>query len=966
MGPVAVIFVVLYGLVLLFAIRRRLLGRLAARSIRRRIGQSLLVIAGLMVGTTAITASLIGADSTEDSTVLNTYRSWNNVDYLVLAPNNGFFEADVSERLAADPTLSRVTDAVAPGIDQVASVSDLDRRQGESGTVTLVGLDPAAQAKALGAFILTDGRRTYLDDVGENGVVLSGRLANALDARVGDRVRVTVERLSPGAPVDLIVHGIARADGPGAYGLSHAVFVPLATAQRIMNTDQINVVRVSAIGGVKPSKSAFPQLRAAVSSLGRPGIDAYDSKVNDVALAKENTEFIKTFLVALSVLIMAAGAALVVNLISMLAEERRAQLGILRALGLTRRRLVLLSVIEGAVYSLAAAAVGVLAGIPVGRVISSRFAHAFSEFGGGDFDFRFTFSVKGSTVALGFALGAILTLGVVFVTARRTSRMSIPAAIRNLPEPAKEHGRGILRRILVGSAALFGLLGVVTAKDLGRVAAGIALIAAVAALTRRLLPPRLHTTLAGVALAAWSIGSVWSINPDTDPDTFFPIFVVSLLASVLGLTILAVANLRIAEWFFGLLGHAFSGLRAMLRPPLAYMARRGLRTGLTTGVFAIVLSMLQMFAVFAFIFRPDYAEAAKGYDVRVLAAGSRTLSLPADLRTEVNRFTTVSTAGYVGQFESPGSFAGGDRAFIPIYEITAELAATPPLKLDGKMKGISEEGAWSAAFGSEAAASKLGPEGLDCPSDPVTGKKSPEGAPAIRASAFVINNFGSNAQCLQMRGSDGPVILKIVGVQTFNILDGMFASADVLSAFRGLPRGTSALVDVKPGVDARAAARTIEAELFEQGVDATTTKALLDQSYRANRAFFSVIDLLMRMGLIVGVLALGIVALRAIIERRHVIGVLRAIGYRRWQVMSGLMTEAATTSLVGVLVGMAVGLMMGYVFYRQSETKVPFGVDWPSILGAIGAVLVAVVIVTLGPAWRASRLPPAEAVRYTE
>ena len=43
---------------------------------------------------------------------------------------------------------------------------------------------------------------------------------------------------------------------------------------------------------------------------------------------------------------MAAGAALVVNLISMLAEERRTQLGVLRALGLTRRGLVLLSIMR--------------------------------------------------------------------------------------------------------------------------------------------------------------------------------------------------------------------------------------------------------------------------------------------------------------------------------------------------------------------------------------------------------------------------------------------------------------------------------------------------------------------------------------------------------------------------------------------------------------------------------------------
>ncbi len=966
MGPIAVIFVIIYGLVLFFAIRRKLLGRLAARSVRRRIGQSLLVVAGLMVGTTAITASLIGADSTEDSSVLNTYRGWGMIDQIVTAPNNQLFPTGVATKLAADPQLARVTDGVAPGIDQIASAADLDRRQGESGNVTLVGLDPAAQRKTFGAFTLLDSKKTYLDDLGPDGVVLSRLLADHLDARVGDRLRVSVEIGAQGAPIDLVVRGIAKIEGPGAYGLSQEVFVPLATAQRILNTDEINVVRVSDLGGNQPARSAYPELRDAVRRVGAPGIQAHDSKRNDVEQAKKNTEFIKTFLVALSVLIMAAGAALVVNLISMLAEERRAQLGILRALGLTRRRLVLLSVIEGAAYSLAAAAAGVAAGIPVGRVISSRFASAFAEFGGGDFDFRFTFSLKGATLAQAFALGSILTLGVVFFTARRTSRMNIPAAIRNLPEPAREHGRRLLRRILVILGAVLGLLGVVAAKDFGRLVAGIALIVAVAALTRGRIPHRLHTTVAGAALGAWSLWSVYSVNPNSDADTFFPIFVVSLLTTVLGLTILVVANLRIAEWFFGLLGRAFSGLRAMLRPPLAYMARRGLRTGLTTGVFAIVLSMLQMFAVFAFIFRPDYADAIKGNDVRLLSTGSPVISLPADVKEETQKFTLIPTAGYIGPFRSPDSFGGGDRAFVPTYELSPALAASPPLKLDDKLKPLTEEQAWLAVLGDRTALERLGSKALECPRDPVTGLAPAKGAAPTRASALVINNFGSTGQCVRMAGAAGDVTYRIVGIQTFGVLDGMFVSKATLADFRGLPRGAAALVDLKPGVSAIATSRKIESELFAQGVDATTTKSLLDQTYRANRAFFSVIDLLMRMGLVVGVLALGIVALRAIIERRHVIGVLRAIGYRRWQVMSGLMTEAATTTFVGVLVGMAVGLMMGYIFYRQSDSKVPFGVDWPSILGAIGAVFVAVVIVTLGPAWRASRLPPAEAVRYTE
>jgi putative ABC transport system permease protein len=963
-APVAALFVLIYGGILVLALRRRLLARLAVRSVRRRPGQAALVVAGLMIGTTAITASLIGADSTESSSVLNAYRGWGMIDHSVFAPNNAYFPRDVASRLAADPALARATDGIAPAINQVSSAADVDRRQGESG-VTLIGFDPAGQ-RPFGAFVRTDGKRTFGDDLGANGALISRKLAEALGARSGDHLHVTIEAQGRPRAGDLIVWGIARSEGPGAWGLGKEIFVTLATAQRIAGTDEINAVLVSATGGLKPARSAFGELKSAVARLGIPGLEAHDVKVKEVEQARKNTKFIKTFLTAMSVLVMAAGAALVVNLISMLAEERRTQLAVLRALGLTRRGLVWFSIIEGAMYSIAAAAAGTLVGIGAGRLVSARFADAFSQFTGGQFDLRFVFSLKGSTLALAFALGSVLTLVVVFITARRTSRMSIPAAIRNLPEPAREHRRGTLRRALVGAAGVIGLAGVVAGKEFPRLGAGVALIAALAWFTRRFLSPRLHTTLVGVVLAAWALGNVYVQPQNQDAGTFFPIFIVSLLATVFAITIVAVANLRVAEFVFGLLGRAFGGLRAMLRPPLAYMARRGLRTGLTTGVFAVVLAMLQLFAVFAFIFRPDYARAAAGFDVRLLSTGSPHVVLPSSLEAETTRVASIVTRGYVGPFQSPESFASGERIFIPMYQLDTALAHRPPLKIDGKMKGLTEKDAWLVAAGDPTARSKLAADALDCPKDPGTGKAPAKGAPHVRAAAFVIMNFGNPGACLRVRGANGPVTFMVVGVQTFGVLDGMFASPEALAPFAGLPQGVALLADLKPGIPAAQAARRMESALFSQGVDVTTTKKLLDDAYKANRTFFSVIDLLMKMGLIVGVLALGIVALRAIIERRHIIGVLRAIGYRRWQVMSGLMTEAATTTFIGVLVGMATGLALGLIFYRQFDTKVPFGVDWGSILGAVGAVFVSVVIVTIGPAWRASRLPPAEAVRYTE
>lgn len=79
-----------------------------------------------------------------------------------------------------------------------------------------------------------------------------------------------------------------------------------------------------------------------------------------------------------------------------------------------------------------------------------------------------------------------------------------------------------------------------------------------------------------------------------------------------------------------------------------------------------------------------------------------------------------------------------------------------------------------------------------------------------------------------------------------------------------------------------------------------------------------------------------------------------------------LLTESAVTATIGTAVGIAAGIAMGYLFYRQSGSHSGFGIDLASIGGVLGLIYLAVLLVTLGPAWRASRLPPADAVRHTE
>lgn len=926
-------FLLVFGAVGILAIRRPLLARLALREALRRRAQSALVVMGLMIGAAGITASLVGADSSRDSAILNGYRTWGMVDLTVTSGDRSF-SPEVAQRIADAPGLRPLIDGTQAGIEMVGSVADLDRRQGEP-AVRLIGFDPRTQ-RPFGAYVLADGTRTFGGSLARGEVLISRQLAGALDARVGDRLRVSVERAEGATPVDVTVAGVARSVGPGAYGLRAAVFAPLETAQRLAATDQINIVRISARGGreagVESARRAGPALGAEVRRLGGSLLELRQVKATEIEQAEKSTEFSRAMLVGLSALIVAAGVALVVNLVLMLAEERRPRLAVMRALGLKRRGLVAMSVIEGAIYSVVAATVGVIIGVMAGRIMAVRFARAFAQFFGGEVDFAFVFSVRPSSVAVAFSAGTIITLLTVFVASRRTSRMSIPAAIRDLPEPAKDRRRAWPRWVGLAILSAAGLIGVTQSDRVTQLLGGIGLIVVAASLVRPKMTGRLHASVTGGALAVWAFVIVATLTDTSDVNRFFSAFVTAILAAVFGLSILAAANLQLVERGAGLVGRASHRLRATLRPPLAYLSRRPLRTGLTTGVFAVVLAIVTLLAVFLSISRPRYERDSAGYDVRVTATTTPSLTLPASFRREVVREVAIPTRGYVGPFQS--TFGGGETAFVPLFEMRAELLDEPPIRITARWQEFeTDEEVWRAVR-----------------EDPM----------------WIISDFANPGDPIVMQGTGGPVRLRVAANQQFGVVSGIIATADALAPFSAAPLGVTLLLDAAPDTDADALARRVERALFSEGVDATSTRKLLDDGYRANRTFFSVVEVLMRLGLVVGILSLGIVGLRTVVERRRAIGVLRAIGYRRRGVMAGLIVEAGMTASIGVAVGFVAGAIMGALFIRQFFEGTPYGLDGASIGTALALVYSAVVLVTLGPAWRASRLPPAEAVRHTE
>jgi putative ABC transport system permease protein len=120
------------------------------------------------------------------------------------------------------------------------------------------------------------------------------------------------------------------------------------------------------------------------------------------------------------------------------------------------------------------------------------------------------------------------------------------------------------------------------------------------------------------------------------------------------------------------------------------------------------------------------------------------------------------------------------------------------------------------------------------------------------------------------------------------------------------------------------------------------------------------------MGMVVGILSLAILAFRSVVQRRRAIGVLRALGYHRGEVVAGIMTEATLTTTVGVVVGVITGVASGYVYLNGTTSISPFGLDLLSLVATLALMYAAVLLATFGPALAAARTPPAQALRLQE
>jgi putative ABC transport system permease protein len=937
--PAAVLLVV-YGGLALIAWRRPLFGRLAWREAVRRPAHSTLLVAGMMFGTAAILGMQGIGDSLQKSIVSNITTAWGRTD-ITVSQRGEPFSAGIATALAVDPRVAAGAAGVQGGFVLFGSVADLDRQLSAS-PVQISSYQPAGGA--LGTFELRDGRTTDGSLLAGDETILSSLLAGTLEAQVGDRVQVSATVGNRSQVLSFHVAGIARPGVVSGLGQRPLIFAPLAALQAAFGESSINIVRISAKGNgqqeLDHAHALAPAVRALLAATpAQASLDVSEVKAQDLTTADKQFGPTRAIFIALSFFVVLAASALVVNLSLALAEERRPRLAVLRALGLTRTGLVTVAALEGAIYSLAAAVVGLLPGAAYTYFVASRptptgIGGATETVSGTGVRF---FTVLPESIALSICLGALITLATIVIVSIRTSRMAISSAIRDLPEPASSRRRSWLRLawpvILAGAGVAAWLQG----DPALRAAGGAALIVAVSMLSSGRLSERVRATLTGAALVAWEVVSVLTAPVEIFVQSGAIVLgTVATGIAVFGAALAISANLRLVEHG---INPASARLVATLRPPLAYLTRRPVRAGLATGSFALVLASLAFYAVLIPSLSPDARTIANGYDVRARAVGVPSFTIPESLQSQVASTVSVTTLPYVGpvNLEIAGSApAGWQTEFDELYQLTDQQLANPPLVLSTRdPRYASDAAAWLA----------------------------------IRDDPSLVMTTSANLGHVSFGGSGGAVRLHVIGVVGGLILGDQgqgagsyIGSTNTFARLGGRGAGTTLLIKTANGVNVASFARALRIATFNQGVDVVTQSELISINNQWTAWFSGVFTLLFKSAVVVGVLSFGILALRAAIERRKTIGVLRAVGYRPRQVLGGLLTEALVTTTVGVAAGIGIGFAIAWAYITASGIAQP-QVDMAQVLVPTLLIYAAVLLVTIGPALQASRMRTSEALR---
>lgn len=518
---------------------------------------------------------------------------------------------------------------------------------------------------------------------------------------------------------------------------------------------------------------------------------------------------------------------------------------------------------------------------------------------------------------------------------------------------------------------------------------------------RETISSRVTYTVVGLLiLVIWAVPERWSQRVTGELDGNIEMFVLAGIWMVASAVWVVMYNSDLLVQGLESTMGRIKALKPILKPAVAYAVANRFRTGLTVAMFALVIFVMMSFSVLNSSFNtlvttPELVTG--GFDIRAEVSGELPIddiSSAVDASSNLNSNDFTFIASLSDQSGKARQTDGEEVRYLDLVVRGAEADyfrntlhrmqfVDPeylPQNIDLQDDVAVSKAVWEAVANDPSLAvitnehvpgleqqfgGGIGPELLQLEDvEPLNGQMTAKEIDIALASATdlsrtakrtVIAVIDDNADSLEGGGGGQPAT-GFTGIYTqVDIFDELSDEDVPLTIFR---------VKLADGVDPGRTAAAMETAFLDNSMLAIDVQDEVETSTEQNRQFGLLFQGFMGLGLIVGVASLGVLSLRAVNERRMQIAIMRAIGYRARMIRIQFMMESVFITVVGTGLGLALGTLVAWSFLSDIDSGLEFTIPWVLVISVIVIAVTAALITTYVPANQASKVYPAEALRY--
>ncbi len=396
-----------------------LAARVGLRGLALRKGRAALMMLGVAIGIVTLTVVVSvakGAKVKVEGGIQNF-----GPDALVVAAGSPQFRGPGDERVTTlvdeDVAAIRALPGVRVAMPMVVRVGQDVSARGREHMAAVMGATPdyeeAWDWRVAAGEHVSEAHEASAARVAVLGATVAKELFGQ-DDPVGDSIRVGDQSFK-------VVGVLARRGAsPMGMDMDNRVVVPLSTAtRRLFNVSWYSLVRVRATS-MGEGDAVAARVTALLRERHRIGAgDADDFAVRSPTairtMAAAMTRKLTTMLGLVSIIALVAGAVVLANILLAAVSERRAEIGLTRALGATRRQVVQQFLVEGVTVTLAGGAVGVLVGALVATIMGRM---------------KMPVAVSWEPFALAVVASVVVGLAAAAVPARRAAAIDPATALR--------------------------------------------------------------------------------------------------------------------------------------------------------------------------------------------------------------------------------------------------------------------------------------------------------------------------------------------------------------------------------------------------------------------------------------------------------------------------------------------------------------------------------------------------------